>query len=163
MAEAKPEKPGFLKRLFGAAEPAPQAAPEPVQPEVGAEKLPAELAGADLQPVEAAATEAPKGWWQRLATGLRRTSSSLSESVTGLFTKKKLDAATLEELEDALDPGRSRRRHADAHRRGRAARAASTSEISPDEVQGDPRRRGREDAAAGGAAARRSTPPKSPS
>jgi len=102
MAEAKPEKPGFLKRLFGAAEPAPQAAPEPVQPEVGAEKLPAELAGADLQPVEPAAPEAPKGWWQRLATGLRRTSSSLSESVTGLFTKKKLDAATLEDLEDAL-------------------------------------------------------------
>jgi fused signal recognition particle receptor len=33
---------------------------------------------------------------------MRRTSSSLSESVTGLFTKRKLDDATLEELEDAL-------------------------------------------------------------
>jgi fused signal recognition particle receptor len=33
---------------------------------------------------------------------MRRTSSSLSDSVTGLFTKRKLDAATLEELEDAL-------------------------------------------------------------
>jgi fused signal recognition particle receptor len=33
---------------------------------------------------------------------MRRTSSSLSDSVTGLFTKRRLDAATLEELEDAL-------------------------------------------------------------
>ena len=33
---------------------------------------------------------------------MRRTSSSLSESVTSLFTKRKLDAATLDELEDAL-------------------------------------------------------------
>ncbi|HEU4520133.1 MAG TPA: signal recognition particle-docking protein FtsY, partial [Microvirga sp.] len=46
--------------------------------------------------------EAPKGWWQRLTTGLRRTSSNLSESVTGLFTKRRLDAATLDDLEDAL-------------------------------------------------------------
>ena len=44
----------------------------------------------------------PKGWWQRLTGGLRRTSSQLSESVTGLFTKRRLDAATLEDLEDAL-------------------------------------------------------------
>jgi fused signal recognition particle receptor len=45
---------------------------------------------------------AARGWWQRLTEGMRRTSSSLSESVTGLFTKRRLDEATLEELEDAL-------------------------------------------------------------
>jgi fused signal recognition particle receptor len=74
------------------------------------------LAGADLQPVDGKAPEirgavatgtsapaAPSGnWWQRLTEGMRRTSSSLGESVTSLFTKRKLDAATLEELEDAL-------------------------------------------------------------
>ena len=43
-----------------------------------------------------------RGWWSRLTGGLRRTSSALSERVTGLFTKRKLDATTLEELEDAL-------------------------------------------------------------
>ena len=43
-----------------------------------------------------------KGWWQRLTQGMRRTSSSLVESVTGLFTKRQLDAATLEDLEDVL-------------------------------------------------------------
>jgi fused signal recognition particle receptor len=54
--------------------------------------------------VEAAPAPPPeqRNWWQRLTQGMRRTSSSLSESVTGLFTKRRLDAATLEELEDAL-------------------------------------------------------------
>jgi fused signal recognition particle receptor len=92
------------------------------------EALPRELAGADLQPVETVdpeggaprepiprpapepgvgltAPEPPtesKGWWQRLSQGMRRTSSSLGESVTGLFTKRPLDAATLEDLEDVL-------------------------------------------------------------
>jgi fused signal recognition particle receptor len=78
--------------------------------------LPPELAGADLQPVEGmapedrgaepAGTSAPSpaatGWWRRLTDGMRRTSSSLGESVTSLFTKRKLDAATLDELEDTL-------------------------------------------------------------
>jgi fused signal recognition particle receptor len=79
-------------------------------------KLPPELAGADLQPVEgrepeirgvepagASAPAAPPGnWWRRLTDGMRRTSTSLGESVTSLFTKRKLDAGTLDELEDAL-------------------------------------------------------------
>jgi fused signal recognition particle receptor len=90
------------------------------------EKRPAELAGADLQPVEgrepqggaptepiprtepetaapAPSPEAqPKSWWRRLTEGMRRTSSSIGENVTSLFVKRKLDAATLEELEDVL-------------------------------------------------------------
>ena len=45
---------------------------------------------------------APNSWWRRLRDGLRRTSAGLSTSVTELFTKRKLDAATLEEFEDAL-------------------------------------------------------------
>ncbi len=179
MADTKPDKPGFLSRLFGrkaettpeSAPPTPQAGghPEtmPSPPTTGADDLTAapstvttaspdtpddrkaapELAGADLQPIEtvdpeggnpkepvprieteagpeprpdvaeadkpapsaleaAPAVEAKpagaRGWWQRLTEGMRRTSSSLSESVTGLFTKRKLDDATLEELEDAL-------------------------------------------------------------
>ncbi|NEU11193.1 signal recognition particle-docking protein FtsY [Methylobacterium sp. BTF04] len=43
-----------------------------------------------------------RGWWSRLTGGMKRTSSALTERVTGLFTKRKLDADTLEELEDAL-------------------------------------------------------------
>ena len=114
------------------------------------EKLPSVLAGADLQPVEPApAAEArlpsgpspvppadgeQKGWWQRLREGMRRTSSSLSESVTGLFTKRKLDEATLEELEDALvraDLGvATAMRITEAVSEGRYAK-----EISADEVK----------------------------
>src|SRR6516165_2490986 len=41
-------------------------------------------------------------WWRRLSGGLRRTSSSLGSAVTGLASKRKLDAETLEELENEL-------------------------------------------------------------
>lgn len=41
-------------------------------------------------------------WWQRLTQGLLRTSSSLSRAISDIFSKRKLDSATLEDLEDAL-------------------------------------------------------------
>ena len=41
-------------------------------------------------------------WFQRLSAGLKQTSSKLTEGITSVFTKRKLDAATLEELEDLL-------------------------------------------------------------
>ena len=113
------------------------------------QRLPAELAGADLQPVAGTAPEdrgaeptgtsppsgpAPSGWWRRLTDGMRRTSSNLSESVTSLFTKRKLDAATLEELEDALiqaDLGvETSMRIAKAVGQGRYDK-----EVAPDEVK----------------------------
>lgn len=54
-------------------------------------------------PAGAAAGDAPRGsWLSRLTAGLSRSSSSLTGGITSLFTKRKLDAATLEELEDLL-------------------------------------------------------------
>jgi fused signal recognition particle receptor len=41
-------------------------------------------------------------WVQRLSGGLKRTSSQLGSAITGLLTKRKLDASTLEELENEL-------------------------------------------------------------
>jgi fused signal recognition particle receptor len=41
-------------------------------------------------------------WWQRLSGGLKRTSASLGGAISDLVTKRKLDAAMLEEIEDAL-------------------------------------------------------------
>ena len=41
-------------------------------------------------------------WWQRLRQGLSRTSGQLTGQITGIFTKRKLDEETLEELEDIL-------------------------------------------------------------
>jgi len=47
-------------------------------------------------------SEEKRGWFSRLKQGLSRSSSRLTEGITGIFTKKKLDAATLEELEELL-------------------------------------------------------------
>ena len=41
-------------------------------------------------------------WWQRLKGGLTRTSSQIGTAITDLVTKRKLDAATIEDLEDLL-------------------------------------------------------------
>jgi fused signal recognition particle receptor len=41
-------------------------------------------------------------WWRRLSSGLKRTSSSLGAAVADLVTKRKLDSAMLEDIEDVL-------------------------------------------------------------
>ena len=43
-----------------------------------------------------------KSWLQRLRTGLSRSSKELSSSISGVFTKRKLDEDTLQDLEDVL-------------------------------------------------------------
>jgi fused signal recognition particle receptor len=43
-----------------------------------------------------------QGFFARLAAGLRRSSDKVTASITNVFTKKKLDAETIEELEEAL-------------------------------------------------------------
>ena len=55
---------------------------------------------APLPPAE----EAPraKGWLSRLTQGLSKSSKSITGSITAIFTKRKLDAQTLQELEDTL-------------------------------------------------------------
>ncbi len=75
------EKKGIFSRLFGRGEaPAPQEGT-----------------------TEEAQPEAPKkSWRERLFGGLFRSSQAISKSIAELFTKKKLDALTLEELEDVL-------------------------------------------------------------
>jgi fused signal recognition particle receptor len=91
----EPKRPGFFKRLFGQDEPA-AAGPD-------GSAVPGS-AGPVAPPAPGTQTEAApkKRWWQRLKEGLARTSSSLGRGVTDLFTKRKLDHATLEELEDLL-------------------------------------------------------------
>ena len=45
---------------------------------------------------------ARQSWWRRLRDGLSRSSASLAAAVTDLVTKRKLDAAVIQELEEAL-------------------------------------------------------------
>jgi fused signal recognition particle receptor len=47
--------------------------------------------------------DTPKpSWWQRLSGGLKRTSASIGGAISDLVSKRKLDAATIEELEELL-------------------------------------------------------------
>ncbi len=108
----KDSKPGFLRRLLGAG---PEEAPlrDEAQPEA---KPPAEpkpparnAAGApdESKPEPPAAEpepEAPRsaGWLKRLTSGLARTSTALGDNIQAIFTKRKLDEETLQDLEDAL-------------------------------------------------------------
>ncbi|MBB3808844.1 signal recognition particle-docking protein FtsY [Pseudochelatococcus contaminans] len=71
-----------------------------------AEEQPAPLFSAEPEPEIAPEGEpepaAKTSWWQRLREGLSRTSSNIGSGITGIFTKRKLDFTTLEELEDIL-------------------------------------------------------------
>src|ERR1700724_619352 len=41
-------------------------------------------------------------WWQRLTSGLKRTSASIGGAIADIVTKRKLDTGTIEELEEVL-------------------------------------------------------------
>src|SRR6201994_4474756 len=78
--------------------------------------------------------DAPKqSWWRRLSSGLKRTSSSLGTAVADLVTKRKLDRARLEDMEDLLlraDLGPEvAARMADAVGAGRYDKAISANEV----------------------------------
>ncbi|CUW43320.1 signal recognition particle-docking protein FtsY [Brucella vulpis] len=99
--EPEPEQPAIAKAPEAPlAEEAAAPRPEPVKPkkvkvsravEEAAEEVPAEVA-----------PEPKLSWFERLRRGLARSSSSLSDSICGIFTKRKLDDDTLQDLEDVL-------------------------------------------------------------
>ena len=43
-----------------------------------------------------------QSWWQRLTGGLKRSSSALGTAISDLVSKRRLDAAALEDLENEL-------------------------------------------------------------
>ena len=93
MSEADQKRKGLFGRMFSgkgdaAKSPEPPASPPPASAEATNESAPA--------PGD------KTSWFQRLKAGLGKTSSKLTEGITGLFTKRKLDANTLEDLEDLL-------------------------------------------------------------
>jgi fused signal recognition particle receptor len=73
--EGKP-KGGLLRRLFQR-----EATPAPAESEPAAPK---------------------RSWLSRLTAGLSRSSSAIGRGITDIFTKRKLDAAALDDLEDIL-------------------------------------------------------------
>jgi fused signal recognition particle receptor len=120
--EKKPQdtpKKGLFGRMFGAK--SESAAPTPVREEETAEKeleepqaetVTAQQSGSDQvdaevlqsEPVDGEPSQSTekRGWFGRLKDGLTKSSSRLSEGITGIFSKRKLDEDTLQELEDIL-------------------------------------------------------------
>ncbi|MCA1300236.1 signal recognition particle-docking protein FtsY [Stappia indica] len=99
--EPAPTAPADGERPTPAAEapqqPAPEAAAEPAQESEPPAPMEPETSEAAPEPA------APRlSWFARLKAGLSRSSASLTGGITALFTKRKLDAETLEELEDLL-------------------------------------------------------------
>ncbi|MCB1471989.1 MAG: signal recognition particle-docking protein FtsY [Rhodobiaceae bacterium] len=76
--------------------------PEPeIEPEPVAEAQP-EPEPAPEPAAEPESEEPKKSWFKRLTSGLSRSSSSLKDSLVSIVTRRKLDDAMLEELEDVL-------------------------------------------------------------
>ena len=76
------------------------------------------------------------GWFSRLKAGLSRSSGRLTESIGAIFTKRKLDDAALEELEEALiaaDIGVTTA----AKLTGELAKKRFGKDVTPEEVKQD--------------------------
>lgn len=107
---------GFFGRAFGGrpaadeAEPPDNAeAPTTAEPESADTKPEAPLATevasnaeANREDADATGGNAKTGWLNRLRSGLGRSSNVLTGSISSIFTKRRLDEATLEEFEEAL-------------------------------------------------------------
>lgn len=106
--------------------PAPAETPAP-PPEPAPEQPPAEL------PPPSAEAPAKSGWFARLKAGLSRSTAKLTESVTTLFTRRKLDEEALEELEETLiaaDLGvTASRRIVDGFRKTRFGKEVTDEEV----------------------------------
>jgi fused signal recognition particle receptor len=114
--DEKKTKPGLMRRWFvgGDVATAPPAEPPPA--------------------AAPGAAEPRRSWLQRLRSGLSRSSSSIAQGVSDIFTKRKLDAASLDDLEDILiqaDLGLG----AAARIREAVARGRYERGINPDEVK----------------------------
>ncbi len=71
----KVQKPGFFGRLFGRGDEPPASIESPAP---------------------------KKSWWERLSSGLSRSSSAIGQGISDIFTKRRLNAAMLDDLEDIL-------------------------------------------------------------
>ena len=113
---AEKSRAGLLRRLFGRAEPDPPS-----------------LAPADAPAPPTEAPPAKRTWFARLASGLSRTSASIGQGIVDIVSKRRLDAAALDDLEEVLiraDLGvAAASRIRDAVGRGRHDKAVEAREV----------------------------------
>jgi fused signal recognition particle receptor len=101
-------RPGLLRRVFGGAE--------------------------ATRRDEGPSPEPKIAWWSRLTSGLSRSSSTIGRGIGDIFSKRKLDAAALDDLEDVLiqaDLGLAAAKRV----REAIARDRYDKSIEPDEVK----------------------------
>ena len=101
-AEIAPEPPVVEPPPLPPVAEAPVAPPAPEPPKPASGKVTV-TKSVEAKAEAVAPAPAPKqSWFQRMRAGLSRSSQQLSASITGVFTKKKLDEDTLQDLEDVL-------------------------------------------------------------
>ncbi|CAN7659705.1 signal recognition particle-docking protein FtsY [Rhizobium sp. LjRoot254] len=100
---AEPEIQEPVEEIAPEPEPTPEPEPAPIEEHRTPPILPQGFASA-ADRVESVPVEPEKRltWIERLRQGLSRTSAQLTSQITSLFTKRKLDDDTLQELEDLL-------------------------------------------------------------
>ena len=78
-------------------------APAPAEAEAPALPIVEDAFTIEAEPEPAEPPAGPRrSWWSRLREGLSRSSGSIGTGIGDIFTKRKLDAAMLEDLEDVL-------------------------------------------------------------
>ena len=90
--------------------PAPEPQPENAAPVAAPVSMPETTRVTVAKAVEAKKADEPQpaeparrvSWFERLRRGLSRSSQQLGDSIGGIFTKRKLDEDTLQDLEDVL-------------------------------------------------------------
>ncbi|GAB1580201.1 signal recognition particle-docking protein FtsY [Phyllobacterium phragmitis] len=114
-----------------AAEPEPTPQPAPPKPKKVAVGKSVETREEEVPPP--AEPEKKATWFERLRRGLSRSSQQLGDSIGGIFTKRKLDEDTLQDLEDVLiqaDLGmETAMRITDALASGRYGKDIATDEV----------------------------------
>ena len=102
-AEAEARKAREAAEAARQAEEEARQAQEAEQAQKAAERVPEPEPDAPAEPDEDPYTEVKSpGFFSRISSGLSKSSSKLGASLTGVFTKRKLDDEALEDLEDLL-------------------------------------------------------------
>lgn len=98
--ESQPVIAEIAPELQPVAPPVPQPSPEP-KPAPGKVTVTKKVEQKP-EPVKAPEPAPRRSWFQRMRDGLARSSKELTGNIAGVFTKRKLDEDTLQDLEDVL-------------------------------------------------------------
>ncbi|MBZ9658815.1 signal recognition particle-docking protein FtsY [Mesorhizobium sp. ESP-6-4] len=92
-----------LQPIHAEVAPEPEALPSPPTPAPSAGKVTvSKKVEQKAEPVKAPEPAPRRSWFQRMREGLARSSRELTGNIAGVFTKRKLDEDTLQDLEDVL-------------------------------------------------------------